>query len=161
MLSNCGVGEDSWESRGQQGDQTSQSYRKSTLNIHCKDWCWSWSSNTLATWCEEPTHWNKLWCWERLKTGGEGDNRGWDGWTTSQFRWTWVWASSGRLWRAGKSGMLQSLGSQKVRHDWVSEQQQMTMSFAATCMDLEIIILSKMSQKEKDKYHMISFICGI
>ena len=53
MLSNCGAGEDSWESLGQQGDQTSQSYRKSTLNIHWKDWCWS--SNTLATWCEELT----------------------------------------------------------------------------------------------------------
>ena len=51
MLLNCGVGEDSWESLGMQGDQTSPSWRKSTLNIHWKDWCWSWSSNTLATWC--------------------------------------------------------------------------------------------------------------
>ena len=53
MLSNCGAGEDSWESVWQQGDQTSQSLRKSTLNIHWKDWCWSWSSSTLATWQEE------------------------------------------------------------------------------------------------------------
>ena len=67
MLSNCGAGEDSWESLGQQGEQTSQSSRKSILNIHWKDWCWSWSSNTLATWCEEPTHWKRLWCWERLR----------------------------------------------------------------------------------------------
>ena len=50
MLSNCGVGEDSWESLGLQGDPTSQSWRKSTLNIHWKDWCWSWSSSTLANW---------------------------------------------------------------------------------------------------------------
>jgi len=57
MLLNCGVGEDSWEFLGQQGDPTSQSYRKSVLNIHWKDWCWSWNSNTLATWCKEPTHW--------------------------------------------------------------------------------------------------------
>ena len=57
--------------------------RKSTLNIHWKDWCWSWSSNTLATWCEEPTHWKRTWCWERLKAGGEGDDRGWDGWMAS------------------------------------------------------------------------------
>ena len=48
-----------------------------------KDWCWSWSANTLATWCEEPTHWKRPWCWERLKAGGEGDDRGWDGWMAS------------------------------------------------------------------------------
>ena len=55
MLLNCGAGEDFWESLGQHGDQASQSWRKSTLNIHWKDWCWSWSSKTLATWCEELT----------------------------------------------------------------------------------------------------------
>ena len=49
-------------------------------NIHWKDWCWSWNSNTLATWWEELTHWKRPWCWERLKVGGEGDDRGWDGW---------------------------------------------------------------------------------
>ena len=42
-----------------------------------KDWCWC--SNTLSTWCEEPTHWKRLWCWERLRAGGEGGDRGWDG----------------------------------------------------------------------------------
>ena len=55
-----------------QGDQTNQSWRKSTLNIHWKDWCWNWSSNTLATWLEEPTHWKRPWCWARLRTKGEG-----------------------------------------------------------------------------------------
>ena len=77
MLWNCGVREDSWESLGLQ-DQTSQSWKKSTLNIHWKDQCWSWSTNTLATWCEEPIHWKRSWCWERLKAGGEGDDRGQD-----------------------------------------------------------------------------------
>ena len=57
MLLNCGAGEDSWESLGLQRDQTSQSSRKSTLNIQWKDCCWSWSSNSLATWCQELTHW--------------------------------------------------------------------------------------------------------
>ena len=57
MLSYCGVGEDSWESLHEQGDQTSQSYRKSTLNTLLKDWYWNRSSKTLATWFEEPTHW--------------------------------------------------------------------------------------------------------
>ena len=74
-----GAGEDSWESLGLQGDQTSQSSRKSGLNIHWKDWCWSWRSNTLATWYEELTHWKRPWCWERLRAGGDEDKRGWDG----------------------------------------------------------------------------------
>ena len=49
------------------------------ISIHWKDWCWSWNSNTLATWCKELTHLKRPWCWERLKVGGEGDDRGWDG----------------------------------------------------------------------------------
>ena len=65
--------EKTWQSFGLQ-DQTSQSQRKSVLNIHWKDWCWSWSwsSNTLTTWCKEPTDWKRPWCWERLKAGGGG-----------------------------------------------------------------------------------------
>ena len=69
----------------------------SVLNIDWKDWCWSWSSNTLATWCGELTHWKRPWCWERLKAGVEGD-RGWDGWMTSLTYWTWVWTTSGNWW---------------------------------------------------------------
>ena len=49
------------------------------LSVYWKDWCWSWNSNTLATWCKELTHLKRPWCWERLKAGGEGDDRGWDG----------------------------------------------------------------------------------
>ena len=82
MLSNCGAGEDSWVSLGQQGDQTSQSWRKLALNFNWKDW--GWSSNSLATWCEEMTHWKRLWCWERLRAGGEGEMEdemvGWHHW---------------------------------------------------------------------------------
>ena len=63
-----------------QGNPTSPSQRRSVLNIHWRDWCWSWNSNTLDTWCEELTHLKWPWCWERLKAGGEGDDRGWDGW---------------------------------------------------------------------------------
>ena len=107
MLLNCSAGEDSWESLGLQEDQTSPTWRKSMLNIHWKDWCWSWISNTLATWCEKPTHWKRSWCWERLKAGGEGDDRGWDGWMASPRQWKWVWANSGRWWRTRKPGVLQ------------------------------------------------------
>ena len=112
------------ESLGQQGARTSQSWRKPTLNIHWKDWCWSWSFNTLATWCKEPTHWKRPWCWERLKAGGEGDDRGWDDWMASSTQWTWVWASSRREWRTGKPGVLQSMDSQRVKHDSATEQQR-------------------------------------
>ena len=109
----CGVGEDSWESLGQQEDQTSQSQRKSVLNIHWKHWYWSWSSNTLATWYEELIHLEKTLLLERLKAGGEGDKRGWDGWTASPTQWTWVWASSRSWWWTGKPGMLKSMGVTK------------------------------------------------
>ena len=95
--------------------------KKSVLNIHWKDWCWSWSSNTWATWCEELTHWKRPWCWERLKAGGEGDDRGWDGLMASLTRWAWVWASSRSWWWTGKPGVLQSMGLQIVGHDWVTE----------------------------------------
>ena len=76
-------GEDTWESLWLQRDLTSPSQRKPVLNIHWKYWCWSWNSKTLATWCEELTHWKGPWCWERLKAGGEGAKRGWDGWMAS------------------------------------------------------------------------------
>ena len=62
------------------------------------------------------------WCWERLKSG-EGDYRGWDGWMASLTQWTWVWESSGRWWRTGKSDVLHSPGSQRVEHDWDFGQQ--------------------------------------
>ena len=102
------------ESIGQQGDQTSQSYRKSVLNIHWKDWCWSWRSSTLATWCEEPTHWKRPWCWERLKAGGEGDDRGWDGWMASLTQWTWVWANSGNSDEQGSLACCSTWGHKRV-----------------------------------------------
>ena len=113
--------EKSWESLGQQGDPTSTSWRKSTLDSHWKDSCWSWNSNTLATWCEELTHWKRPWCWERLRAGGEGDDRGWDGWMTSPTRWTWVWASSESWWYIGKHGVFLSTGSQQIGHNWAAE----------------------------------------
>ena len=94
---------------------------KIVLNIHWKDWCWSWNSNTLATWCKELIHLKRPWCWERLKAGGEGDNREWDGWMASPTQRTWVWVNSGSWWWTGRPGMLQSIGSQRVGHNWETE----------------------------------------
>ena len=86
-----------------------------------KEWCWSWNSSTLATSCEELTHWKRLWCWEGLRAGGKGDDRGWDGWMVSLTRWTWVWVNSRSWWWTGRPGVLWFMGSQRVGHDWATE----------------------------------------
>ena len=119
VLLNCGVGEDSWESLELQGDPTSPFWRRSALGFLWKEWCWN--SSTLATSCEELTHWKRLWCWEGLGAGGEGDDRGWDGWMASLTRWTWVWVNSGRWWWTGRPGVLRFMGLQRVGHDWEAE----------------------------------------
>ena len=121
MLLNCGVGEDSWETLGLQGHPTSPSQKRSVLGVHWKDWCWSWNSNTLVTWCEELTHWKRPWYWEGLGAGGEGDDRGWDGWMVSPTQCTWVWVDSGRWWWTGRPGVLRSVGSQSTGHDRATE----------------------------------------
>ena len=79
------------------------------------------NSNHLATWCEEQTHLKRSWCWETLKAGGEGDDRGWDGWMASPTQWTWVWVKSGSWWWTGRPGVLRYMGLQRVGHDWVTE----------------------------------------
>ena len=94
------------ESLGLQGDPTSPSFRRSVLGVQWKDWCWSWHSKTLATWCKGLTHLKRPWFWERLKAGGEGDDRGWDGWMASLTQWTWVWVDSSSWWWTGRAGML-------------------------------------------------------
>ena len=77
--------------------------------------------NTLATSCKELTHWKRPWCWEGLGAGRDGDNRGWDGWMASLTRWTWVWVNSGSWWWTRRPGVLWFTGSQRVRHNWVTE----------------------------------------
>ena len=76
---------------------------------------------TLATWCEELTHWKRPWCWERLRAGGEGDNRGWDGWMASPTQWTSVWVDSGSWWWTGRPGVLWFMELKRVRHNWATE----------------------------------------
>ena len=85
-----------------------------------KDWCWSWHSNTLTTWCEELTHLKRPWYWQRLKAG-VGDNRGWDGWMASLTQWPEFeqapWVGDGQ----GSLVCCKSMGSQRVRDEWVTE----------------------------------------
>ena len=104
-----------------QGDPTSPFWRRSALGFLWKKWCSSWNSNTLATSCEELTHWKRLWCWDGLGARREGDDRGWDGWMASPTRWMWVWGNPRSWWWTGRPGVLQFMGSQRVRHDWATE----------------------------------------
>ena len=106
MLLNCRVGEHSWESPldCEEIQPVNPKGNQSWIFIG-KNCCWSWNSNTLATWWKELAHLKRPWCWERLKAGREGDNRGWDGWMTSPTGRTWDWASSGNYWLTGKPGM--------------------------------------------------------
>ena len=71
----------------------------------------------VATWCEELTHWKRPWCWEGLKAGGEGGDRGWDGWMALPTQWTWIWVDSGSWWWTGRPGVLWFMGLQRVGHD--------------------------------------------
>ena len=80
-----------------------------------------WNSNTLATWWEELIHLKRPWCWERLRAGGEGDDRRWDGWMASPTQWTWVWVDSSSWWWTERPGVLQFMGLQRVRHNWATE----------------------------------------
>ena len=121
MFLNCGAQEDSrvpWTVR-----RSHQSILKEINPEYSLEGC-CWSANTLATWCKEPTRWKRPCWWERSKAKGEEGGRGWDGWRASLTQWTWVWANSGRLWRAGKPVVLQSMGCQRVGHDRATEQQQ-------------------------------------
>ena len=63
-----------------------------------KDWCWSWNSTTLTTWCKEPTHWKRPRCWERLRAGGEQDEKRWDSWMASPTWWMWQLPSGSVRW---------------------------------------------------------------
>ena len=120
MLLNCGVGEDSWESLGLQGDQTSHFYRKLFLNIIGRTML-KLKLQLFGHLMGRTDSLEKPWCWERLKARGEGDDRGWDGWMASPTRWTWVWVDSGYWWWTGRPDMLWFMRSQRVRHDWVTE----------------------------------------
>jgi len=107
------------------------------------------------------THWKRPWCWEILKVGGEGDDRGWDGWMASLTRWTWVRVTSRSCWWTGKPGMLQSMGSQRVTYDWLTElnwgSQHSLPPFPAFCLCVCVFIFIRHSYYHW-KYYVFCFI---
>ena len=155
MLWNYGVGEDSWESLGLQGDPTSPSWRKSVLNIHWKDCCWSWSSSILATWCKELTHLKRPWCWERLKAGGEVDDRGWDGWIASLTWWTWVWVGS-RSWWWREVCHAAVHGLQRVGHDWGTE-----LNWTELLINISLLLYYLSIRKESYSGYVEATMCSL
>ena len=121
MVLNCGVGEDSrrvpWNARRSNQSilkEISPEYSLEGLMLKPK-------LQYFGHLMQRTDLFERLWCWERLRAGGEGDNRGWDGWMASLTQWTWVWASYGSWWWTGKPGVLQSVGPQRAGHNWVTE----------------------------------------
>ena len=98
-----------------------QRHLKPSPGCSLENWCWSWNSSTLATSWEELTHWKRCWCWEGLGAGGEGDDRGWDGWMASPTQWTWIWVDSRSWWWTERPGVLRFMGSQRLGHNWAAE----------------------------------------
>ena len=125
MLLNCGVGEDSWDFLGRQGSnqsilkEISPEYSLERLMLKLKLQYFGhlmWRTDSLE----------RTLMLGRLKAGGEGDDRAWDGWMASLTQWTWVWVDSGSLWWTRRPGVLRSVASQRVGHDWAPELNEMS-----------------------------------
>ena len=94
----------------------------------------------------ELSHWKRPWYWERLKAGGERDDRQWDGWLASLTQWTWVWISSGSWWWTGRPGVLRSMGSQRIKHDWETKLKQVFLKcFTLGNMSKTLMLLTRRS----------------
>ena len=114
------------------------------MGVFWRDWCWN--SSTLANSCEKLTHWKRLWFWEGLGAGEEGDDRGWDGWMASPTRWTWVWVNSGSWWWTGRPGVLQFMGLQRVGHDWATEWTELNLLHSSSTSYIKDFLVNSILQ---------------
>ena len=117
--------------------------------------CWSWSSSILATWCKELTHLKRPWCWERLKAGGEVDDRGWDGWIASLTWWTWVWVGS-RSWWWREVCHAAVHGLQRVGHDWGTE-----LNWTELLINISLLLYYLSIQKESYSGYVEATMCSL
>ena len=93
--------------------------------------------------CEELTHWKRSLCCERLSAGGEGDDRGWDGWMASLTQWTWVWVNSRSWWWTGRPGIAVVHGLQRIRHHWATE-----LNYWFKCLLVSLIVLGDLGKHQ-------------
>ena len=121
MLLNCGVGEDSWKSLGWRRESNQSILKEINCEYSLEGLMLKLNPQYFGHQMWRTDSLENPWCWERLRAGGEGDNRGCDGWMALLTQWTWVWVSSGSWRWTGKPGLLQSMGSQTVGHDWATE----------------------------------------
>ena len=132
LLLNCGVGEDSWESLGLQGDPTQSILKEISPRCSLEGIMLKLKLQYFARLMEELTHLKRLWCWEGLGAGEEGDDRGWDGWMTSPTQCTWVWVNSGSWWWTGRPGSWGRKESDMTeRLNW-TELQEITVFWCRT-----------------------------
>ena len=141
MFLNCGLGKDSWESLGAR--RSNQSLLKE-ISPGC-----SLERVMLRLKLQyfghliQLTHWKTPWCWERLKAGGDGDDRGWDGSMASLTQGTWIWVISGNGWWTGRPGVLKFMGLQRVGQDWGTELNWTELNSVANSLKLSTDIRDK------------------
>ena len=172
-----GAGEESWKSLGLSKRSNQSILREINPEYSLEELMLNWSSSIVVQWCSQMTHWKSPLCWERLRAEGEEDVRGWDAWWHCPCNEHELGQTSGD--DEGEGGLLCcSPWGCRVRHDWETKQWQQqqnihTMeyystikrndirSFVETWMDLENVIQSEVSQKEKNKYCILIHIYGI
>ena len=121
MLSNCGAGEDSWESLGTARRSSQSILKEVSPEYSLEGLILKLKLQYFVHLLQKANSLEKPWCWVRLKAREEGDDRGWDGWMASPTQWTWVWVNSGSWWWTGRPGVLKSMRSQRVGRDWTTE----------------------------------------
>ena len=135
MLLNCGVGEDYWVPWiARKSNQST--LKEISTGCSLEGMMLKLKLQYFSHLMWKLTHWKRPWCWERLKAGGEGDNRGPDSWMASPAQWTWVWASSRSWWWTGRPGMLQSTVSQRVGLHWTTEVNWERQKSACMCAEV-------------------------